>query len=82
MTLLSITLRQVQNPSELILVNLEATTLRHEAVKSECLQMSAQGRQESRRTDQGLVTGERMPVRPSFRAPAQPRQKLIMTANQ
>lgn len=81
-SLLSIILRIVQNPSELILINLEATTLGHEAVKCECLQMSAQGRQESRRTDQGLATGRCLPVQPSSRAPAQPREKLIVTANQ
>lgn len=39
-SLLSITLSLVQNPSELILINLEATRLRHEAVKCEGLQMS------------------------------------------
>lgn len=71
-SLLSITLRLVQNPSELILINLEATTLRHEAVKCECLQMSVQRWQESRRTDQGLVTEKYMPVHPSSRAPSQP----------
>lgn len=68
-SLLSIILRLVQNPSEIILITLEATTLRHEAVKCECLQMSAQG---SRRTDQGLVTEKCMPVHPSARALAQP----------
>lgn len=57
------------NPSEIILINLEATTLRHEAVKCECLQMSVQG---SRRTDQGLVTEKCMPVHPSARALVQP----------
>lgn len=49
-SLLSITLSLVQNPSELILINLEATRLRHEAVKCECLQMSVRmaGFQEDR----------------------------------
>lgn len=49
-SLLSITLSLVQNPSELILINLEATSLRHEAVKCECLQMSVKmaGIQEDR----------------------------------
>lgn len=59
----------IPNPSEIILINLEATTLRHEAVKCECLQMSVQG---SRRTDQGLVTEKCMPVHPSARALEQP----------
>lgn len=49
-SLLSITFSLVQNPSELILINLEATRLRHEAVKCECLQMSVRmaGFQEDR----------------------------------
>lgn len=67
-SLLMIILRLVQNSSELILITLEAATLGHEAVKCECLQMSVQGRQESRRTDQGLVTEKYMPMHSGSRA--------------
>lgn len=69
-SLLLITLRLLWNSSELILIDLEATTLRHEAVKCECLQMSVQGWQTSRRTDQGLGTEKYMPVHPCSRAPS------------